>query len=71
MDRQSLEQWAATQETAWLMKFLKAVQAQSMEDCLRSASKEPFNTVGIVARAEGRYDLVEAIKAMIHQGDEV
>ncbi len=39
-------------------------------DSLQSASKEPFLTVGIVSRAQGRYDLVDEIKDMIKGEDE-
>ena len=52
------------------MGKLSQVQEQCKEEALKSANKEPYTTVSVVARAEGRYDLVEEIKALIKEGDE-
>lgn len=69
MDKQSLQQWGKDPVTQWVLDKLDKVQEQGLYDSLRAANNNPVRTVSIVSRAEGRYDLVDAIKELI-KGEE-
>ena len=65
-----LQRWRADPVTEWLLKKLDRVQEVCQQEALRSSSNEPYLTMSIVAKSEGRYDLVEEIKEMIKEGGE-
>lgn len=70
MENQEIARWAADPVTQWFLDKMKQEQQASLHACLRSVNADSRITVALVARAEGRYDLVNEIKALIKEGDE-